>query len=194
MRYMAKIFFLMWVSGSGKTTVLQESWLLDKGNFQYVQSYTTRPLREGEVHGEKYRHITKEKFEQSIADGEFLEYALVHKMYRYGSKYASLIDPLEQDISTIKEIDMYGLIDIQDNDKISWMYVTIFLDVSEQVMCERIAWRGQMDTTELQKRIASAAFEREQAQQRCDHIVNAWESLETVIKNVMNIIHSYEEE
>ena len=60
-------------------------------------------------------------------------------MYYYGSKYDSLIDPLEIGINTIKEVDMYGLIDIQRKKVIDKdTYVSIFLDLPEEVMRERI--------------------------------------------------------
>ena len=187
---MAKIFFLMWVSWSGKTTVLESSGLLDDPTFLYVQSYTTRPLREGETQGEKYRHISKEEFEQALAAGEFLEHAVVHESYYYGSKYASLVEPLEKWIHTIKEIDMSGLIDIQDSGMIDGKYCTVFLDIPQETMRERITWRGLVSWEELEQRLASAAFEREEAATRCDHIIDASQPLEKVVENVIHIIRS----
>jgi len=178
----------MWVSGSGKTTVLNASWIVDTPTFLYVQSYTTRPLREWEVNGEKYHHIDKEVFQQGIQAWEFLERATVHQDYLYGTKYLDLVWPLEKGVNTIKEIDMYGLLDIIKQWKIDWLYTTIFLDVPEEVMLERIRWRGDVSDEEVKKRIESSKFEREQAKIHCDYIIDASQPLEKVVEEFTRII------
>jgi guanylate kinase len=137
---MAKIFFLMGVSGSGKTTVLKESGVLERNDMYYVQSYTTRPLRDGEKNGEKYHHVTRDVFQQSIDTGEFLEWAIVHQDYLYGTKIADVQSCLDKDISVIKELEMYGLQKIvQDHPDLPM--VSIFLDVDDVCMQQRINGR-----------------------------------------------------
>lgn len=178
----------MWVSGSGKTTVLHESWVLDRHDMQYVPSYTTRSLRPWEKNGEKYFHITKAQFEEAIAKGGFLEYALVHQTDYYGTKYDAIIWPLSTWISTIKELEIFGLEKIQKEGKIDGKYVTIFLDLPEEKMKERILWRGKISEEYLQKRISSAAFEREKARERCDYIIDASQPLENVIEAFLEIV------
>ena len=185
---MAKIFFLMWVSGAGKTTVLNESWILDRDDMQYVPSYTTRALRHGEINGVKYFHISKEAFEEAIAKGEFLEYAWVHQSDYYGTKYEPMVWPLDKGISTIKEIEMFGLEKIREEGKIDGKYVTIFLDLPKEIMKERILWREEIDEEYLNKRLASADFERGKARERCDYIIDTSQPLENVIEAFLEIV------
>lgn len=187
---MAKIFFLMWVSGAGKTTVLQTSWILSDPNFSYVQSYTTRWLRKWEVNGEKYHHITHYDFTTSIDRGEFLERATVHKDYLYGTKYEDIVWPLANWVNTIKEIEIYGLMDIQDDEKIPGLYTTVFLDIPAEVMKERICSRWAVSDDELLKRLESANLERTEAKKRCDYIIDASQALCVVVKEFLAIVHS----
>lgn len=185
---MSKIFFLMWVSGSGKTTVLNTSGILDRDDIKYVQSYTTRPLREGEINGVKYFHIRKEEFQKDIDAGDFLEYATVHQTDFYGTKYSAMVRPLEQWISTIKEIEMFWLEKIQQEGKIDGRYITIFLDIPDEVMKERIRGREEIAEEYLEKRLYSAEFEREKARERCDYIIDASQPLENVVEAFLDIM------
>lgn len=185
---MSKFIILMWVSGSWKTTVLNESGILHDKRFEYVQSYTTRPLREWEVNWVKYYHISDAEFERSIMAGEFLEYALVHRLYNYGSKIASVTSVIDQWRYPIKEIDMYGLVKIQEQTSLPFSYASIFLDIPNSVMVQRINNRGLLSASELQERIKSAEFEREQAQKRCDVIIDASQPLELVVETFIHAV------
>ena len=55
-------------SGAGKGTVLKEL-LNDNDNMKLSVSATTRTPREGECHGVHYFFMTKEEFEEQIANG-----------------------------------------------------------------------------------------------------------------------------
>lgn len=58
-------------SCSGKTTVKQE--LVHRGLMPSV-SYTTRPIREGELEGQDYRFVSKKDFDSLASNGFFFEY------------------------------------------------------------------------------------------------------------------------
>ena len=59
------IFLISGPSGSGKDTLLVE--LFKKcPQIEFSISSITRPMREGEVEGEKYNFITREKFEDML--------------------------------------------------------------------------------------------------------------------------------
>ena len=70
-------------SGTGKGTVCS-ALLAATPTLGYSISATTRAPREGEVDGENYYFLTKEAFEQKIAEDGFLEYANVYGNY-YGT-------------------------------------------------------------------------------------------------------------
>jgi len=183
---MSKFIIVMWSSWSGKTTVLNESWILTAEKVKYVQSYTTRDLREWEVNGEKYNHITTDEFEAMIAKNEFLEYAQFGFSY-YWTALKSITDKLDQSISPIKEMEMWGYLKLCASET-TIPYVSIFLNVDEKTVIERVAKRWWMPEDELQERIKSAAFEREHAQDNCHHIIDATQPLEKVVESFIHIL------
>ena len=70
-----KLFVLSGCSGVGKSTVLTQV-MASRNDLRFSVSATTRAPRPGEVDGESYYFVTKEKFEEMIAGGEFLEYEI----------------------------------------------------------------------------------------------------------------------
>jgi guanylate kinase len=77
-------------SGVGKDTLIQRLLDLDR-NLRYSVSCTTRPPRPGEVDGVNYTFVTRERFEELIEEGAFLEYATYD-----GNLYGSLADRVER--------------------------------------------------------------------------------------------------
>ncbi len=185
---MPKIIFLMGVSGSWKTTVLKESGILAWPDIVYVPSRTTRPLRPWEIDGIKYHHVNDDTFKDAIAHDQFLEHTYVHQIFRYGTPYKQIMDILGQNKNPLKELDMVGLLNIQEQKKIDDKYISIFLDIPTSLVMERIRQRGVLSEAEMKQRVASADFESEQAKVHCDYIVDATQQLELVIENVIDII------
>ena len=69
------IYYLMGKPASGKDRIFHK--LLEKGHFQRLIPYTTRPMREGEAEGQEYHFISEEEFEKLISTGEMAE----HRIY-----------------------------------------------------------------------------------------------------------------
>lgn len=59
-------------STSGKDTIKNE--LINKYGFHSIVTYTTRPIRNGEVPDVTYHYISDEEFKKKIEDGFFAEY------------------------------------------------------------------------------------------------------------------------
>lgn len=71
-------------SASGKTT-LQDALINDsESDFKKVVTYTTRPMRKGEVNGKDYHFVSEDKFQQLIEDGFFVEHAN-YRNWSYGT-------------------------------------------------------------------------------------------------------------
>jgi len=70
-------------SGSGKSTLIRRLLEVDK-RFSFSISVTTRKPREGEIDGLQYKFVAESEFKESIARGEFVEWAVVHGNY-YGT-------------------------------------------------------------------------------------------------------------
>jgi guanylate kinase len=77
-------------SGVGKDTLIRRLLDLDR-NLRYSVSCTTRAPRPGEVDGVNYTFVSRERFEQLIKEGAFLEYATYA-----GNLYGTLIERVEK--------------------------------------------------------------------------------------------------
>ena len=86
-----KIIALMGQAGSGKDRLLKES-LKAVPDLNEIISCTTRPPREGEVHGKNYYFLSNEEFAQKVINFEMLE-ATSFRDWFYGTS----IDALSED-------------------------------------------------------------------------------------------------
>jgi guanylate kinase len=71
-------------------------------------SATTRAARPGEVEGVHYFFKTAEEFEQLVAQGDLLEWAVVHGQNRYGTLRSTVEAAVAQGRSVLLEIDLQG--------------------------------------------------------------------------------------
>ena len=184
------LYFIMWVSGAGKWTVLNALKSEDSTKYQFLKSYVTRRMRPWEVNGDIYWFISKEDFEEWIENNEFLEYEINHKIAYYGTKNSEVFQWLEDWKLLIKEIDTKWLIQLQaKHPEIRERFSSIFLDIPDEVLRKRFfdrnPWGKEQD---LLNRIESADFERSQAKQYCDHIVDWSRTPKIVLEEIKKII------
>jgi guanylate kinase len=78
-------------SGVGKDTLIK-SLLEHDRNLRYSVSCTTRPPRPGELDGADYSFVTRERFQQLIDHGAFLEHATYN-----GNLYGTLTERVESE-------------------------------------------------------------------------------------------------
>ena len=98
-------------AGSGKGTICKE--LLNRyENYAFSVSATTRAPREGEKDGVDYFFISREKFQEMIENGEFLEYAnYVTNSYGTPKKYVE--NMLNEGKDVILEIECQGALSVK---------------------------------------------------------------------------------
>lgn len=180
------LILLMWVSGSGKTTLMTEL-LQAHSQLVLVPSYTTRPMRPDERNGRKYWHISENNFEKSISRWEFLEYATVHAKHYYGTKVSEINQAFAKKLIPITEVDMHWLEKIRKDNK-GIEYVSVFLDLSDDMMVERIKKRWRVVQEEIDRRLFSAQDERKKAEQYCDYILDTNDTLKNNIKNLNHLV------
>ena len=97
-------------SGVGKGTVLKH--VLASDDYVYSVSATTRSKREGEVDGVNYFFITRDKFEEMIADNQLIEYAEYNGNY-YGTPKFFVENMLRQGKNVILEIEVKGAVQVK---------------------------------------------------------------------------------
>ena len=93
-------------SGAGKTTLSHK--LLDEfDTVKFSVSYTTRPIRRGEVDGVDYSFVTEERFQEMADAGDFAEWAIVHGN-RYGTARAVVEGALTEGHDVVFDVDWQG--------------------------------------------------------------------------------------
>jgi guanylate kinase len=100
------LFIVSAPSGTGKTTLV-ERLVEHTSHLKMSRSYTSRPVRDGEVDGVDYNFVTRERFEAMVAVGEFLEWADVFGNL-YGTSAADTERILEAGNDVVLVIDVQG--------------------------------------------------------------------------------------
>lgn len=85
---MIKIVAIIGEAGTGKDTIMQHILARRPGFFNEIVSCTTRPMREGEVHGVNYFYYTIVDFLNKVGNGEMLESTCFNNWYYGTSKEA----------------------------------------------------------------------------------------------------------
>ncbi len=86
-------------SGAGKTTLTRRLLQEFGERLQFSVSYTTRPMRAGEVDGRDYHFVSTTEFEAMVERHEFAEWAHV-----FNNRYGTAQAPVEQALALGKDI------------------------------------------------------------------------------------------
>lgn len=142
-------------SGIGKDTVVKG--MKDrKFPFHFVITATSRPPRENEVDGEDYFFYSKEKFEEMIEGGEFLEHAWVYSAYK-GVPKSQVREALESGEDVVMRLDVQGAETVHN---LCPDAILIFLTAqSNAEWLQRLKDRHSETNEELQVRIETAREE-----------------------------------
>lgn len=144
-------------SGAGKDSVLHRFNEYHPDYFQKVVSYTTRPMRKGDVNGVDYHFITLEEFKKGIERDEFLEFENVYGDTFYGSKKKDVENALKSGKNVIMVIDVSGAATIKQKMKDA---VSLFiLPPSFEELAQRLIKRGSESEKTLKVRLAKADWE-----------------------------------
>ncbi|MBM4152948.1 MAG: guanylate kinase, partial [Kiritimatiellaceae bacterium] len=105
-KYRALLLVISAPSGAGKSSLCNR--LVEKyPEMVYSISCTTRAPRGQEKDGVHYHFLSEEEFCARVANGEFLEHALVHGN-RYGTLRKTVEEALTQGRDIIMDIDVQG--------------------------------------------------------------------------------------
>lgn len=143
--------------GGGKTTISREIAKRDAETVISV-SATTRKQRPGEVEGQHYYFVSKEKFEEMIKNGDMLEHALVYNNYFYGTPRKQVEKALTEGRDVLFDIDWQGnlsLSKVAPNDVVS----IFLLPPSWDELAHRLHNRAQDSEEEIARRLTKARDE-----------------------------------
>ena len=101
-----KLFVLSGPSGVGKNTILNRV-IAASDHVRYSVSATSRQSRPGEVDGSSYYFVTRERFEEMIAQDELLEYAEYVGNY-YGTPLAPIREAMENGLDIVMDVEVIG--------------------------------------------------------------------------------------
>jgi guanylate kinase len=102
-------------SGVGKDTIIRRLLALDR-NLRYSVSCTTRAPRAGEVPDMNYTFVTREQFEQLIAEGAFLEWAN-YNGHLYGTVRERVERARDSGHDIVLKIDVQGAEQVRQKEK-----------------------------------------------------------------------------
>lgn len=159
---LALLIILAGPTGTGKSTIC-EAMTSKYPKIQRVITSTTRPPRDGEVHGRDYFFFTEEEFEEKLAANEFYESARVHA-YRYGSLKSEIQGKLAQNIDLIMNVDVQGVDAFQKaslkDPILKQRLVTVFImPPSLEEIEQRLIQRGKESPENIARRLETAREE-----------------------------------
>lgn len=133
-------------------------------------SVTTRSPRPGEVEGRHYHFVSQERFDELVAEGEFLEYAVVHGRFSYGTPRAPMLQAIEAGRLPLLEIDLQGARQVRE--QVPEAHFVFLAPPSWEELVRRLVGRGTESPEERERRLSTARLELAAADEFDTVIVN----------------------
>ena len=152
------VYIISAPSGSGKSTLVNVLLAMTP-RLDFSISYTTRPLRGSEQNGKQYYFVSRQEFEQMIADDEFLEHASLYGRDYYGTARRFLREAGEKGHDLLLDIDVQGAAQIKQKLPAA---VSIFVLPPDRKTLEwRLRKRGEDSDEVIDRRLDAARREIE---------------------------------
>lgn len=183
-----KLIVIVAPSGTGKSTMIKRL-KHDYPNIVESVSYTTRPIRPGEIHGLSYFYISREEFIVKKDNNEFLEWAEVHGNF-YGTSKAFVEQCLAEGKHVLFDLDVQGV----DSIKLHFGSVANVIFIappSVEELEKRLRHRGTESTQVINLRIMNARNELLRKDDfdfliLNDDIDNAYERLKEITQKILH--------
>ncbi len=179
-----RLYIVSGPSGSGKDTILKEVFKKCPELFFSISSIS-RPMRPGEVEGEKYHFISKEEFLKLIEDDMLLEHNEFCGNY-YGSPKKPVMDALESGTDAVLEVDVNGAKQVREAMPEA---VSIFImPPSYAELRRRLSGRGTETEEVINARMNAALLEIGRAKEYDYIVVN--DDLSEAVDDLITVIRS----
>ncbi len=153
-------------SGVGKGTIMKQVLPQDE-RFRLSVSATTRLPREGEVDGREYYFITRERYDQMVRDGMFLEHA-EYCGNGYGTPKAPVMEMLDRGLDVFLEIELNGFLQVKE--AYPELLSIFVVPPSMDELRARLIGRGTETDESIESRLCTAMYEISQ-KDLFDHII-----------------------
>lgn len=182
MRHKGILIVVSGFSGAGKGTLMKKL-VQEYDNYALSISATTRAPRTGEEDGREYFFLTKEAFEQKIAEDGLIEYACYCDNY-YGTPRDYVEKQLAAGRDVILEIEIQGALKIRKQFPTALLLFVMPPDAEE--LKRRLTGRGTETEEAVKKRMARAVEEADGIEEYDYIVVN--DDLDNCVKELHEII------
>ena len=162
-----KLVVISGFSGAGKGTLMKALMKEYGDSYALSVSATTRNPRPGEMDGVDYFFVTKDKFEQMIAEDALIEYAQYVGNY-YGTPKEYVQQQLELGKNVILEIEIQGALKIKEKFPDTVLMFVTAPNANE--LKNRLVGRGT-ETPEVIAARLSRACEESMGMEKYDYLV-----------------------
>lgn len=179
----ANIIIISGPSGAGEDSIIDR--LAQRMSIERVITTSTREMRPGESDGDPYYFISKDDFEQGIANGKFFEYARQYNDQLYGVTFDEIERVKAASGVGIWKIEYKGVIEAKKlMPEIKAIFITAPLDVLEQ----RIRRRADVTDAYVAERMAYTKEWLNHADIYDYHVENEQGKLDQAVDRVQEII------
>ena len=162
-----KLVVISGFSGAGKGTLMKALMKEYGDSYALSVSATTRNPRPGEMDGVDYFFVTKDKFEQMIAEDALIEYAQYVGNY-YGTPKEYVQQQLDLGKNVILEIEIQGALKIKEKFPDTVLMFVTAPNANE--LKNRLVGRGT-ETPEVIAARLSRACEESKGMEKYDYVV-----------------------
>jgi guanylate kinase len=154
-------------SGVGKDTLIERLRELDP-RLQYSISYTTRKPRPGEKDGVSYFFVSRQNFEELVAQGFFLEHAVYNGNY-YGTPAAAVEEARAAGRDILLKIEVQGAAQVRKRAP-DGVFIFIAPPSKEELVRRQELREGAVPDDDMVERLKIAETEMKHASEY-DHVV-----------------------
>lgn len=147
-------------------------------------SATTRAPRPGERDGVHYFFVSDAEFDRMVADDEFLEWATVHNLSRYGTPRPPVEATLASGRSVLLEIDLQGARQVKR--AMPEAVLVFLLPPTWDELVRRLIGRGTESPAEQARRLETAKVELAAQDEFDVHVVN--DNVERAAQEVVDLL------
>ena len=176
-----KLFVISGASGVGKSTVLARV-MEQRKDLRFSVSATTRAPRPGEVDGESYFFVSKERFQEMISQNAFLEYD-AHMENYYGTPESEVENKLLTG-SVILDIEPNGAFNVRKRRPDATLI--FIMPPSREELEHRLCGRGDTDEEQIRIRMERANWEMDQSVHYDYIVIN--EQVDACAEEILKII------